>query len=148
VICEIVGSSGDPNLVSGDTGGEMGNVALTIDCIFLILDSITSPELVRCRLSRGRASGGDMRLFVMPKWFLRSIIVNRFGVDRMELIDEVDGVGVCVDEFANGFVTIGDCLRSKEMEGCRIEVNVLSSMFVCLRPRAKLWQDLQRTFGS
>lgn len=67
IVCEIVDSSSDPDLVSGDTGGEMGNVALPIKCIFLVLDSIASPWLVRCKLSRGRAPGGDMRLFVMSK---------------------------------------------------------------------------------
>lgn len=66
----------------------------------------------------------------------------------MDLIDEVDCVEVGVDEFVNGFVAIGDCLRSKGVEGCRIEVNVLSSMFVCSRPRAKLWQYLKRTLDS
>jgi len=116
----------------------MGNVAPTIECNFRIFESIVNGRHECVKLSRGSGSGGDISVLAMSSLFLRSIFMGREDAATIGLMDWVECLGVEVDEWMNGFVVIGECLKSKVVEGCRIEVNVLSSIIVCSLPRATL----------
>lgn len=116
----------------------MGNVAPTIECNFRIFASIVNGMHECAKLSRGSGSGGDISVLAISSLFLRSILMGREDAVRIGLMDWVECVEVEVVELMNGFVVIGERLKSKVVEGCRIEVNVLSSIIVCLLPRATL----------
>lgn len=59
---------------SGETGGEGRNLPATK--AVLVLESIADRDVARAKLSRGVASGGDIRLFGISNWFLRSMIAG------------------------------------------------------------------------
>lgn len=87
MICEV-GTSGGPFLVSGETGGDIGN-AFVLVYVALILGAMVGDL---SKLSRRTGSGGDMRVVVMSIWCFRSMFVDCLMGVEIGLMKEEDWV--------------------------------------------------------